>query len=369
MCGLFGWCIKDDAPGDVVIRLASVLPLLNETRGDHAHGAAWAANDGTIHYNKVLGEAHNSAAMFMKSRLMLGHTRYATVGDKEKAKNAHPFAYKHIVGAHNGSVTNWRQAANKWKVTAEVDSELLFYRLAERGHFKSLTGWGVASWFDTRKPDRVYLTRLSSSGDLAVALTDYGVVWSSDESHLATALETAGLKVVAAYSELPVNKLHWAERTSLYVDKSKHMKFGSETPYSARRTGWSMRDEHDWDMYEMGMMGYRGNSNDRPYPYSMSARPTPPMNRNDTSNYNLEEYLRERRKAETQKALGLKAADMNVVQESLRQRSEITGNVSRLVPSATPPGAVKPRKDFQSMTDEEWKAYCAAEIDGVFGKE
>lgn len=119
------------------------LLLLNQKRGIHATGIA--AVDGNCGYQLLKRpiEAISFTALDEYSDLMnslkpnttllMGHTRFATVGDVEKAENAHPIRSGTCLGTVNGTIFNADELFKKFKLTrfAEVDSELIV-RLASR---------------------------------------------------------------------------------------------------------------------------------------------------------------------------------------------------------------------------------------------
>ncbi|BAQ85355.1 glucosamine 6-phosphate synthetase [uncultured Mediterranean phage uvMED] len=80
---------------------------------------------------------------------VIGHTRAATTGDVT-IRNAHPFKYGHIVGAHNGMIQNWDEIKGH-KDKMQVDSEIIFSRLSRlkyKDALEELLGYYAVSFVD-----------------------------------------------------------------------------------------------------------------------------------------------------------------------------------------------------------------------------
>lgn len=101
-------------------------------------------------YDKVVGAG---------SKVLMGHCRHATIGAK-KVYNAHPFAFEHLVGAHNGTL----QYGSKGKLSGskdfDTDSEALFNHMNEVGPEETiplLEGAWALTWFDKTTNDINFL--------------------------------------------------------------------------------------------------------------------------------------------------------------------------------------------------------------------
>lgn len=87
----------------------------------------------------------------LNPRCIIGHNRAATIG-KVTVSNAHPFRYKHIVGAHNGSLKDWFDLHNSKDF--DVDSKALFNHIAEKGikdAWKSFIGAAALTFWDNKE--------------------------------------------------------------------------------------------------------------------------------------------------------------------------------------------------------------------------
>lgn len=145
----------------------SILFAMSE-RGTDATGMLAVCENKHCIYKKAidsfnfLKENKFKQIMAKNPSIVIGHTRYGTVGAKDEDKNAHPFEYGNIIGAHNGSVTNYHDSPI-WK-DSSVDSEAIFHALNEfdndyEATFPTLEGAFAITWVDKREPDTVYLVR------------------------------------------------------------------------------------------------------------------------------------------------------------------------------------------------------------------
>lgn len=139
-----------------------ILYLMAEGRG--GHGCGFTNGKKTIksaikayeYVHKVIPkEFPNYICDFV------GHTRFATIGDKGADKNAHPFKKGNFIGVHNGSIYNHEDIAELIDSEAEVDSEVLYEMIAKFGLRKTLPllqGILALSYYDLRDKS-IYLYR------------------------------------------------------------------------------------------------------------------------------------------------------------------------------------------------------------------
>jgi len=147
------------------IKAFNELLFIDTFRGQHGTGIANVMPNGEVNLLKKpwaapdFQEHRNYSAMATTAaRILIGHNRHATVGEKN-VSNTHPFLFDNLVGAHNGTIP-WN-ARDKLKKMANgetygTDSETLFAALNEvdPGDVGEVVSniWGAWSlvWWDKR---------------------------------------------------------------------------------------------------------------------------------------------------------------------------------------------------------------------------
>ena len=177
MCGIFG-AVGSKIDGGIIRAMA----IANRERGtdslgffDNSGKSVKAAEDpmdclGTAEFSTFINRACS------KGWFIAGHTRFATRG-KVTRKNAHPFRYGNIIGAHNGMV----DAPNRYA----VDSQYLIDLLREHaGDYQKaladVSGYWALSWFDGAN---FYLQAHNNS--FYICRANGAWYYSSDDQHLA----------------------------------------------------------------------------------------------------------------------------------------------------------------------------------------
>jgi glucosamine 6-phosphate synthetase-like amidotransferase/phosphosugar isomerase protein len=143
--------------------------------------------------------------------LLLGHNRFATRGEITK-KNAHPFSHKHIIGAHNGTISFGLENLpdGKEKLVGDTDSERIFYAISEGWDlekiFKTIKGAAALTWWNTEerslnlfrnseRPLFVYHNRVLEA-----------IFYASERWMLEKALDRAKINFIGtAIESLPIN--------------------------------------------------------------------------------------------------------------------------------------------------------------------
>lgn len=105
-CGLLGY--SGAAPYDPL--KIKILFLYNESRGIDSCGIydgkhIWRAVDKSS--SAIVNED-----IIKPSNILIGHTRKSTFVNSIVLKNAHPFKLEHLIGAHNGTISNHRTLAH-----------------------------------------------------------------------------------------------------------------------------------------------------------------------------------------------------------------------------------------------------------------
>ena len=132
MCGIIGYNGKDLADPTIL----SILFLENDTRGGHSTG---------YHDNKQFVKVQGTSQGLyqelqeVRTRKLIGHTRYATHGAKNE-QNTHPFKSGKWIGCHNGVLSNYKEVGNKYNIAeTEVDSQMIFELLNKTGNMRMLS--------------------------------------------------------------------------------------------------------------------------------------------------------------------------------------------------------------------------------------
>lgn len=129
MCGLVGL-----AANDINIRIKDTfrdMLIMDSVRGVHGTGVAGIDRHNTVEVAKRAGHVfdlldHKSfdRAVTLSKHVLIGHNRHATRG-AHTHYNAHPFGFKNIVGAHNGTVPYQTAAKLPGAQYYDTDSEAI----------------------------------------------------------------------------------------------------------------------------------------------------------------------------------------------------------------------------------------------------
>ena len=131
-------------------------------RGPHSTGAGFVGRgDEKFSLAKRLGNPWNllmseeyekSMSFAHPQKVLIGHNRSATIGDKIE-ENAHPFMFDHVIGAHNGTLDT---SCIKGLINHQLygtDSQAIFATISAKGvdaALKEMSGAWALTWFDNR---------------------------------------------------------------------------------------------------------------------------------------------------------------------------------------------------------------------------
>ncbi|PZQ78037.1 MAG: hypothetical protein DI563_01750 [Variovorax paradoxus] len=209
MCGLVG------VAGGITYNLEKVfknLLQLDTIRGPHSTGVAMVRTNGDNKTVKKLGtpweglfdskdfEEYLKVCSF---NVLLGHNRWATKG-KINAKNAHPFDFDTLVGAHNGTLRSVRDLDNHEKF--EVDSENIYHHMERNGvadTIKLLDGAFALTWYNKEESTINFIR--NNERPLYYCLTEdrKAIIWASEDWMIEVACGMAGQKFGEIFS-LPI---------------------------------------------------------------------------------------------------------------------------------------------------------------------
>ena len=225
MCGIFGIALGDKARvrQDDLVRDLALLYELSQERGRDATGLAVQSEATQVvrrgggvpellassAYQGALAQAWASAS---PSLTAIGHCRLVTNGSMAVEDNNQPVVTEHVVGIHNGIVTNAPPAGES--SIGESDTHWLFRKLD--AHVAAGSDWtracerlfgeieGTASFaaLGTRRNELVLAT---NTGSLYFLEVPGLVVFASEMGFLERYLERATLVRTAKIHQLPVN--------------------------------------------------------------------------------------------------------------------------------------------------------------------
>ena len=217
MCGLtgviFGQQKRSKEDYQEIKQIFTSLFLFSEQRGHHASGLATLNIDGEIQlfkapeapsnlinykdFDKVLNSVSN------KTTLLIGHSRWKTVGSELNNRNNQPIVAGSILGTHNGTIHNATFLFRKYNLKrfAEVDSEILF-RMADastqggavnvnsfKDHLSDCEGSLSCVFASSKNPECVYLFKGDKPLSLYYSPRLHVLIYSSNEKYILDSIE------------------------------------------------------------------------------------------------------------------------------------------------------------------------------------
>ena len=159
MCGIISLFSNEPRYDKKVQDLMTNMLWIDSVRGFHSTGMIYETEGGVDYYKKAVAgydfiELPLVDAVLRnleKTRFFIGHNRAATLGSVN-SQNAHPFEHGHILGVHNGTLTNFHNLTGVRQNFA-VDSEHLFHAMSvmdTQELFPQVQGSYNLLWHDDR---------------------------------------------------------------------------------------------------------------------------------------------------------------------------------------------------------------------------
>jgi len=228
MCGLFGMIRNQNAdPGKATV-MCLALGMLAVERGRDSAGLAMATTTGsrTLLRTPSVNRRDVSAGgwrivkgpgsfrkvwkaeyadSLRQAPAALGHTRWATQGNRAALVNASPLQVGQLIGTHNGDVDRrrLREQFDLPNTVGQTDTEVLFQALDDAQGvilptvdvLETVVGRAALAWTDRRWPMLMMLARTALS-PLAIAVDSEGnLFWASNPGWFAKAAKVAGARI------------------------------------------------------------------------------------------------------------------------------------------------------------------------------
>ena len=157
MCGLVGYIGKDNFD---LQKIKFLLYWNAMERGRDSTGVFTPLSGVVKDAEEASVFINDKKNIIVPDKLLIGHTRYKTVGSVTK-KNAHPFEHSNLIGVHNGGISNiWELVRKKDLKTADydVDSDALFAILNKDSNpsvLGEIEGAAAILFIDKSKTDNI----------------------------------------------------------------------------------------------------------------------------------------------------------------------------------------------------------------------
>jgi glucosamine 6-phosphate synthetase-like amidotransferase/phosphosugar isomerase protein len=127
MCGVFGFVARGKGPN---LELLKKVARVTMSRGPHAWGMAWIDSKGRLKMFKQTGRVVDHLGllcMAADAQFLIGHCRWATMGDPANNLNNHPHPADGGWIVHNGQICDYDEVVKTFQFHPNTgcDSELL----------------------------------------------------------------------------------------------------------------------------------------------------------------------------------------------------------------------------------------------------
>lgn len=174
--------------------------------------------------------------------VLIGHNRAATKG-KVIDSNSHPFNFKHITLAHNGTLTNYSDLPGHGKYS--VDSEVLAHAFADVDNPKevleAVVGAYAVVWYNQRDNTLSFARNNERPFSFAISEDKNGLMWASEQGMLVWALNRHAKNKWKVF-ELPTEKIHTfqlGEKTLAAPEVIDFKEKKYQTSYSSYQGGYA----------------------------------------------------------------------------------------------------------------------------------
>lgn len=240
MCGLTGIAGFIDSTD---IDAFKDLLWIDAVRGMDNTGAASVLYENPDGYNlcKVTGGVHELLDRKALDKVtqsgvsfLMGHNRSKTLGTLA-AKNAHPFVFNNVIGAHNGTLTWSSKGRMKDDTKFETDSEAMYCDINEFGieeTIKKMDGAWALTWYD-RVTKQINFLR-NKERPLFYVLDDSNstIYWASEAGMLYLALNRNNITFRGKVKPVPENTwVRWQlnEKPAFQLEKPVHRHLAAPT--------------------------------------------------------------------------------------------------------------------------------------------
>ena len=228
---------------------------VDSIRGYHSTGLIYEA-EGQVDYVKkaitgwdFIQLAHPSAILknLGKTPYVIGHNRAATRGAVNHS-NAHPFEFDHIVGVHNGTLSNHYNLITNKEGTFPVDSMYLYKALSLRPSeevIPQVRGSFNLIWHDSRD-NTIHLLRNDDRSYSFLKIEKSDIMLGASEKEMAKWLiKRRGLNIEYAWDPKPFTEYVFDPEHDMIkpIHKIKHKKWVE--PPKKERTVVHLPDRRD----------------------------------------------------------------------------------------------------------------------------
>ena len=236
MCGIIGYCGKDDA-GETILRGLEAL----EYRGYDSSGIALADQNGSMSVTRSVGKIsaliEKTKPNLISSSCGIGHTRWATHGAVNEA-NTHPHTdqLNKVAIVHNGIIENFEELKENFPpeiFTSETDTEVIAHMVAlemDNGEnilhalqstLEKATGSFSIVVLSELNPNKIVAARKGNASGLVVGFAKDAICVVSDITALTDIVEHITFLDANEYVEFSSKEAIFYNDTGEKIDKKE----------------------------------------------------------------------------------------------------------------------------------------------------